>query len=369
MKKVPLNDLGRDPQMEADLALVAETVRSGWFVLGTQVKGFEAEFATYLGAAGCVGVGNGTDALMLAMRALGVRPGDAVVMAANAGMYAAAAAVAIGAKPEWVDVLEDRASLDPEALADRLTRSKPAAVVVTHLYGLMADMGRIVDVCRAADVPLIEDCAQSAGALLADRYAGTWGDCATFSFYPTKNLAAWGDAGAVVSNNQDLLDRVRRLHQYGWTSRYHADVPSGVNSRMDEVQATVLRARLPRLDAENRTRREIVQRYQSAAGTKARFFYEDSAACVAHLAVMVFPSEQDREAARQALADAGVATDVHYPVVDYQQSALKDLASGVQLPVTEDLTRRILTVPCFPALTEHEIDQVCRALSALVTEV
>lgn len=367
--RVPLNDLSRDPHLEADLSLVGDTVRTGWFVLGAQVKGFEAEFATYLGAAGCVGVANGTDALMLGMRAVGVEPGDTVVMAANAGMYAAAAAVAVGAIPAWIDVLPRRASLDPAALEERLASGRPAAVVVTHLYGLMADIARISEICRLAGVPLIEDCAQSAGASLHGRAAGTWGTCGTYSFYPTKNLAAWGDAGAVVSANPDLLERVRRLHQYGWRSRYHADVPRGVNSRMDEVQATVLRARLPRLDAENEARRAILKSYSAALPPSASLFFEDGTACVGHLAVIAFSSEEERDCARAALDVAGVGTDVHYPVPDYRQLALDGVAGEVQLPITEDLIRRILTVPCFPSLTEAEVEQVTQALSALGSQV
>ncbi len=367
--RVPLNDLSRDDHVEADLALVNDTIRTGWFVLGNQVKGFEAELSAYLGTAGCVGVGNGTDALMLAIRAIGVQPGETVVMAANAGMYAAAAAVAVGAVPAWVEVLPDRASIDPDALRERLAADRPAAVVVTHLYGLMADIARISEICRAAGVPLIEDCAQSAGASLDGRAAGTWGACGTYSFYPTKNLAAWGDAGAVVSTDPDLLERVRRLHQYGWTSRYHADVSHGVNSRMDEVQATVLRARLPRLDAENRIRRAILGRYVSALPSSARLYFEDGPTCVGHLAVIAFSSEAERDGARAVLDAAGVGTDVHYPVPDHLQPAMAALADGVRLPVTEELTRRILTVPCFPALTETEVEQVTQALSTLRAQV
>lgn len=367
--RVPLNDLSRDTHTEADLALVNDTVRTGWFVLGAQVKGFEAEFASYLGAAGCVGVANGTDALMLGMRAVGVEPGDTVLMAANAGMYAAAAAVAVGAVPAWVEVLPRRASLDPDALEARLVGDRPAAVVVTHLYGLMADIARISEICRVAGVPLIEDCAQSAGASLDGRAAGTWGACGTYSFYPTKNLAAWGDAGAVVSTDPDLLERVRRLHQYGWRSRYHADVPRGVNSRMDEMQATVLRARLPRLDAENEVRRAILSRYASALPPNARLFFEDTPACVGHLAVIAFSSEEERDSARAALDAAGVGTDVHYPVPDHLQPALEDVAGDVRLPVTEELARRILTIPCFPTLTESEVEQVRQALIVLGPQV
>jgi dTDP-4-amino-4,6-dideoxygalactose transaminase len=355
--------------MDADLALVSRTVHSGWFVLGSQVKAFEAEFAAYLGARDAVGVGNGTDALMLAMRAVGVEPGDRVVMAANAGMYSAAAAVAVGAVPEWVDVLPSRGSLDPAALADHVAQSKPAAVVVTHLYGLMAEVEQISQICQAAGVPLIEDCAQAAGASVGGRFAGTWGDCATFSFYPTKNLAAWGDAGAVVSNSEAIVDRVRRLHQYGWTSRYRAEIPYGVNSRMDEIQATVLRARLTRLDEGNQRRRSIMSRYVAAAPQGVRAFFEDSTACVAHLSVLVFGSEQERDNARTALDAANVATDVHYPIPDYRQPAMAAYSAGVDLPTTQDLARRVLTIPCFPGLTDVEVDQVCLALSSLQAEV
>ena len=245
-------------------ACLQRVVDSGWYVLGPQVRDFEAAFARHVGVRHALGVANGTDALTLALRALGVQPGQPVVTVANAGCYASTALAQLGAQPLYVDVEPARLTMAPPALAAALAAHPVAAVIVTHLYGQMADMPRLAALCHAAKVPLIEDCAQAHGATLNGRQAGAWGALACFSFYPTKNLGALGDGGAVLTDDQALAERLRALRQYGWTRKYEVTVAGGANSRLDELQAAVLLAKLPHLDAANAARRAIAARYSAA---------------------------------------------------------------------------------------------------------
>jgi dTDP-4-amino-4,6-dideoxygalactose transaminase len=345
-----INDLSRHVAgMTDDLVAAADAViRSGWYVLGATVAGFEDAFGSYTGAAGCVGVGNGTDALELALRALDVGPGDVVVTVANAGGYGTTAIRAVGARPRWVDIDADTLLMDPAALAVAL-RERPAAVIVTHLFGRTADIDRIADLTRAAAVPLVEDCAQAHGARVDGRHVGTWGDLGCFSFYPTKNLGALGDGGAVIGANDALTDRVRMLRQYGWESKYRVGIDGGRNSRLDEIQAAFLAAMLPHLDDWNQRRREIAALYSDAISHPAvqvptRSGTDD----VVHL----FPVRtSDRDSLQTHLAGHGIPTDVHYPVPDHRQPT-ED--GSITLAVTEAACREILTLPCFPEMTDAE---------------
>jgi aminotransferase EvaB len=365
--EIPVNDLRRASRAQGD-ALRAATDRvlaSGWYVLGPENAAFESEFAAYVGVPHCVGVGNGTDALQLALMAVGGRPGDEVVTAANAGAYTATAALAAGLVPRPADVDPRTLLLTAETAAAQLTE-RTRAVVVTHLYGMLADVAPLRALCADAGVALVEDCAQAAGAVGPEGAAGSLGDVATFSFFPTKNLGALGDGGAVVSRNPELAEQLRRLRQYGWTSKYANTVPGGRNSRLDELQAVVLRTRLPDLQEWNARRRAIVARYHAALGDGPRRMVHGDAvgspAYVGHLAVLVTP---DRQADRAALTTRGIRTDVHYPVPDHKQPVLAGAMPGLRLPVAERAADEVLTVPCFPELTDNEIERVCAALAAL----
>ena len=209
------------------------------YILGQEVQAFEQQFADYCGVSHCVGVGNGTDALELSLRVLGVQPSDRVAIVANAGSYSSTAVLAIGATPVWVDVDPLSMTMAPEQLAAVLAGGI-AAVIVTHLYGQLADIEALLSLARMAGVPLIEDCAQSHGARRHGRVAGSFGDLGCYSFYPTKNLGALGDGGAIVTSDEGLATQLRSLRQYGWSRKYHADAAGGRNSRLDEIQAAVL---------------------------------------------------------------------------------------------------------------------------------
>jgi len=362
--QVPMNDLKRGfdslagPLQEA----AARVLSSGWYVHGPEHQAFEGEFAEYLGVAHCVGVANGTDALEIALKALDPASGSVVVTAANAGMYSGTAIRRAGLTPRYADVDADTLLLTPETVATVLD-DDVSVVVVTHLYGRLADVAGIRQVLAARGIALLEDCAQAAGAGTPGSRAGSLGDVAAFSFYPTKNLGALGDGGAVTSRRDDVAERARRLRMYGWSSKYEVGEDGGRNSRLDEVQAALLRVRLPHLDAWNEARRAVIARYVAAAeGTGVRVLPALGPDHVGHLAVLV---TEDRDAAKAALTAAGIQVDVHYPVPDHQQKPFVADYADVSLPVTEERSGQILSLPCFPELTSDEIDRVCAALREL----
>lgn len=338
------------------LEAVARVVESHWYVLGRETAEFEREFAAYLDVGDCIGVGNGTDALELALRALGVGPGDEVLICANAGFYANTALHAIGARALYVDIDPATMTMSPQALGNALRTCDAKTIVVTHLYGQMAGMEALVEIADTAGVPIIEDCAQAHGARRAGKRAGAVGTIGAFSFYPTKNLGALGDGGAVVCNDSRLAEHIRQLRQYGWAGKYHVAIAGGRNSRLDEIQAAVLRAKLPHLDDWNGDRRRIARRYNEA-------FADLPVQCppalddgyVAHLYVLRM---ERRDAFREFLAAHRVATDVHYPVPDYRQAVAACEQEAVDLPVTEAACATVVTLPCFPGLAEGEIDHV-----------
>lgn len=341
--------------VDIDAALL-RVARSGWFIQGPEHDAFEAEFAAYLGVAACVGVANGTDALELALRAVGAGPGSEVVTAANAGGYTSTATRSIGAHAVYAEVDPDHLLLDPAAVADALTPAT-AAVVVTHLYGhLHPAIRELVAICERAGVALIEDCAQSHGARLDGRAAGTFGRVATFSFYPTKNLGALGDGGALVTNDLGLAGQLRALRQYGWTERYCATVAAGRNSRLDEMQAAVLRVKLPHLDEWNLRRRAVVDRYRAAAPSRWWAGSPDPSD-IAHLAVT---RSHDRARLRAHLEAAGVGTAIHFPTPDHRQPAMP---TDARLPITERVCDEVLSLPCHAFMTDHEVDRVCMSLA------
>ncbi len=361
--RVPVNDLKRQNHaMAAELTGALQRVQErGWYILGPEVEAFEAEFAGFCGTPHCAGLASGTDALELALRALGVGPGDEVATVANAGSYSTTAILAAGARPVYVDVEYASMTMDPGALAGALTAATKA-VIVTHLYGRMGAVEQLLAVASRHGLPLIEDCAQAHGAALGGRKAGAWGALGCFSFYPTKNLGALGDAGAVVTSDASLDQRVRRLRQYGWTSRYRSTLAGGRNSRLDELQAAVLRAKLPHLDEWNRRRRDIASQYAELLAGSGLLLPGDvsGAHYVAHLYVVRTPR---RDELRARLAGADIDTDIHYPVPEHQQEAVRPLGlSGGGLAVTERCCREVLTLPCFAEITDAEVRRVAAAI-------
>lgn len=353
-----INDLSRHNRPLADQLKTAidRVLDRGWYILGAEVAAFEQAFAEYCGVAHAIGVANGTDALELALAAVGVARGETVALAANAGGYGTTAVQALGATPRYVDVVEATATLDPAAL-DRACRSEPVrAVVVTHLYGRLADMDEIMRVAAAHGVKVIEDCAQAHGASRNGKRAGSWGDAAAFSFYPTKNLGALGDGGAVVTNDPDIAQRVTRMRQYGWEGKYRQALLPARNSRLDELQAAVLLTKLPYLDGWNSRRLALAARYaEKITNPKVSVPSRRGADDVCHLFVV---RSTDRDTLIEHLRRHDVPCDIHYPLPDYRQPAFAERFATLTLPVTEQWCAEGLTLPCFPEMTDEEVDLV-----------
>jgi len=362
MTWVPMNDLSRALDAErADLAAAFEDVlASGWLIQGPQHKAFESELAAYVGAEHAVGTASGTDALELALRALMPAGRATVVTAANCGGYTTTAARRAGFAVRYVDVDEATLCLDPSSLPEALDPTV-GVVVVTHLYGRAADVQAVRAVCEPLGIAVLEDCAQALGARIAGARVGGIGDAAAFSFYPTKNLGALGDGGAVTTSRPGVAASVRQLRQYGWQGKYTIVADGGRNSRLDELQAAILRRRLTRLDEWNERRRLIIRAYVRAASARIRVLSADGEQHSGHLAVVV---SEDRDALRDHLTAGGIRTDVHYPIPDHRQPAFAAEYADVTLPVTERTTERILSVPVFPEMRDDEIDRICDALAA-----
>jgi dTDP-4-amino-4,6-dideoxygalactose transaminase len=356
-RRVPFNVLAPGVQaMRSELdAALKRVLDSGWFLMGPELEGFERQFAAYHGAAvQAVGVGSGTDALTIGLRALGIQPGDEVLVTANAGVPPVAAVVAAGARPVYCDVDPSTQVLDPWEI-DRHASPHTKAILVVHLYGQPAPMDAILERAKKRGLKVLEDCAQAHGARYQGRLVGTLGDAAAFSFYPTKNLGALGDAGALLTADPDVADRARLLRMYGWRTRYVSEIHSTV-SRMDEIQAAILSARLAHLDEWNATRRRLAERYRSQLPGTVELPPGDG---VFHLFVI---KSRARDALKAHLTANGVGTDVHYPVPVHRQKPYAD--SRIALPVTERLANQVLSLPIYPQLPEADVDYVAEVVRA-----
>lgn len=360
-----INDLARhtDPLKIDLIEAISRVVDSGWFVLGAEVDGFEREFARYCGVTHCISLANGTDALELALRALNIGAGKKVLTVANAGMYSSIGILSTGALPVYVDISPQTLLLDVAEAMRLLDERCVDAIVVTHLYGqLLADIETLVALATARGIPVVEDCAQAHGAQRNGKKAGSFGDIACFSFYPTKNLGAMGDGGAIVTSRKDLADRVKQLRQYGWSSKYHVTLAGGRNSRLDEMQAAILRVKLPLLDGWNTRRRAIATRYTQGIHHPGVVTPPLCGAdYVAHLYVV---RSTDREGLKQHLSETGIPSDVHYPIPDYVQAAYREHFTSMPLEATERACAEVLTLPCFPEMSDAEIDVVIARVNA-----
>ncbi|MER8490781.1 DegT/DnrJ/EryC1/StrS family aminotransferase [Mesorhizobium australicum] len=363
---VSMNDLKRlyqRYQVEIERE-VASTLRSGWWLNGAMGKRFAANFSRFIGVSECVLVANGTDALEFALAAVtrdGSR-GREVVMTANAGGYASCASWHNDLVPHYVDI-EPTSQLVDRGSVLKAVKTDTAAIVVTHLYGGVVDVRALrIELAAAglSHIPIVEDCAQAHGATIGGEVAGSLGDVSTFSFYPTKNLGAMGDGGAVLTSDPAVAAQIRQLQQYGWSSKYHVGVPNGRNSRMDEVQAAILDVLLGEVDIRNEQRRAVLNRYKSVAGHRLQFL-EGGDGAVAHLAVALC---DDRDAFRAFLRERGVDTDIHYPVLDCDQTGWADLPmKGTEnLAVSRASVSRLCSIPCYPDMREDEVETVCVAL-------
>ena len=350
---------------DADARAIREAmdrvVARGWFVLGPEVEAFETEFAAASGAAHAVGVGTGTDAIALTLRGLGVGAGDEVITAPLSAAYSALAIMMADATPVFADIDPLRLTLDASAV-ERAITPRTKAILPVHLYGQAADMDALSAVAWHHGLALVEDCCQAHLATANGRPVGTIGIAGAFSFYPTKNLGALGDGGAVVTNDRALADRLRRLRNGGQIDRYHHET-FGVNSRLDEMQAAVLRARLPRLAEWTARRRALANRYRSAlAGAPVDVPPAFDAGHVYHLFVV---RSTERAALQAHLTARGIETLIHYPVPIPRQPALAAV-SPAMCPNTDRACAQVLSLPLSPALSDADVDTVASAVSAFM---
>jgi dTDP-3-amino-3,4,6-trideoxy-alpha-D-glucose transaminase len=356
---VPFLSLRLGPDADVVRAAIDRVIARGWFILGPELEAFEREFAAASGAAHAIGVGNGTDAIALALRAVGVKPGDEVITTPLSAAFSALAVIMAGATPVFADVDERRLTIDPAAVEAAIT-PRTTALLPVHLYGQAADMRALSAIATRHHLSIVEDACQAHFATCDGRPVGSFGSAAAFSFYPTKNLGALGDGGAIVTNDATIAATLRRLRNGGQTDRYH-HADAGVNSRLDELQAAVLRARLPFMPGWTGRRRALAARYRTAlAGAPVNVPPEVDAGHVYHL----FPVRVDRRPAFQAfLSGRAIETLVHFPVPISRQAALAPF-HPVECPVANRVCDEVCSLPLHPLLADAEIDTVADAVRA-----
>ncbi|HYN09502.1 MAG TPA: DegT/DnrJ/EryC1/StrS family aminotransferase [Vicinamibacterales bacterium] len=357
--RVPFMSLVPGPDSAAVREAIDRVITRGWFILGPELSAFEDEFAQACGAKHAVGVGTGTDAIALTLRALGIGPGDEVITAPMSAAYTALAIMMAGATPVFADLDPDRLTMDPGATAAAVT-PRTAAILPVHLYGQPADMTGLEAVAARHDLAIVEDACQAHFATAGGRPVGTIGVAGTFSFYPTKNLGALGDGGAVVTSDSALADKLKRLRNGGQIDRYH-HLEFGVNSRLDEMQAAILRARLPFIAGWTTRRRELARRYRRALdGAPVVVPPERDAGHVYHLFPILTP---ERDALQAHLQQSGVGTLVHYPMAIPRQEALRHLPSA-PCPVAERVASEVCSLPLHPNLSDADADFVAVSIHA-----
>ena len=367
---IPMVDLSAQYQairQELDAALAAVIAKNAFIGLPSNefVAGFERDFAAYAGNRYCVACGNGTDALEILLKAAGIGPGAEVLVPALTWIATAEAVTTVGATPIFVDVLPDRYTIDPEAAAARVT-SRTQAIIPVHLYGLPANMPEVMRIAERHALFVLEDCAQAHGARLDGRPVGTFGQAASYSFYPSKNLGAWGDAGAMLTDDEAIAVRARMIAQHGQAGRKHDHRIEGRNSRMDGLQASVLSVKLKHLPAWTQARQARAARYRSALGALVRGFQACPSA-VDHVYHLFTVELNARDEVQRVLAEQGIATAVQYPTpLPLLEAYARFRHRAEDFPVASALTARILSLPLYPELTSSQQDDVVAALSKAV---
>ena len=340
---------------------IRETMESGWYIMGPKVALFEERFATYVGASSCIGVANGTDAVSFALRACGVGHGDGVLTVSHTAVATVSAIDWIGARPILVDIDPGTYTLDIQKTEETL-RQAPAgrvkAIVAVHIYGHPANMVALTEIARRYGLSLIEDCAQAHGARIAGKMVGSIGDCGAFSFYPTKNLGAFGDGGAVATSRAGVAERLRLLQQYGWRERY-VSVDAGYNSRLDELQAAILGCKLAWLDSDNDRRRVIAHSYTEGLSSLPLETPVEGSGC-RHVYHQYVIRLQDRDKLKAHLESQGIRTAILYPMPVHLQSGYSgrvEIGKG-GLSVTEQAAHEILCLPIYPELSDSAVASV-----------
>jgi len=364
--KIPLTKLDNaDPELMEELLEVVERVaRSAAFVGGAEVEAFEAEFAAYCETDHAVGLSSGTEALALALRAMDIGVGDEVIVPANSFIATAEAVSLVGATPRFVDVDRDTALVTAE-LIEPAIGPRTRCVIPVHLYGRMVDLDPIVEVARGAGIGLIEDACQAHGARLHGRRAGSIGDCGAFSFYPAKNLGAWGDGGGLVTNDPEIADRVHLLRSHGERPRYHHRIP-GTTARLDAVHAAVLRVKLRRLDEVNDGRRRTAAALDAALAGSPVIPPAPVAPGGDHVYHQYVVTTESRDSLREHLDSRGVSTAIHYPVPIHRSEAYASpFTNRRPLAVAEFLAERICSLPMYPGMDAEEVGRIAEAIHEL----
>lgn len=361
--RVPFGSPAPREDSDAVRAAVERVLASGWYILGPEVAAFEHEFAAASGAAHAIGVGNGTDAIALILRGLGIGAGDDVITTPLSAAYTALAILMVGARPVFADIDSRRMTIDPAAIASAIT-PRTRAIVPVHLYGQAADMAPIMELATRHGIAVVEDACQAHLACASGRPVGTIGIAGAFSFYPTKNLGALGDGGAIVTNDAELAAKLRRLRNGGQSDRYH-HVEIGINSRLDEMQAAILRARLPFLRGWTQRRRALASMYRGAlTSAPVTMLAEHDAGHVYHLFVV---RTSRRAALQEHLSAHGIETLVHYPVPIPRQPALAGERTA-DCPEAVRACDEVLSLPMHPGLTDSDVADVAAALHAFSEE-
>ncbi|NER20170.1 MAG: DegT/DnrJ/EryC1/StrS family aminotransferase [Symploca sp. SIO1C2] len=365
MKNIPYLNLKQSYQdSQQILKAVAEVVDSGWYILGRQVEDFEAKFANFCQAPYCVGVGNGLDALRLILCAYDIGVGDEVIVPANTYIATILAITQVGATPVLVEPSLDTLNLDPKQVKPAIS-ARTKAIMAVHLYGLTAPMAELQLIAQEHNLLLFDDCAQAHGAVVNGKRVGSWGNASGFSFFPTKNLGCLGDGGAVTTDDPEIAAKIKLLRNYGSGQKYYNEV-AGWNSRLDEIQAAILLARLTELDARNEARRSIAQKYIEGL----RDLPVTSLPYDPHAVYHIFPIlAPQRDALGSFLKERGVGTIIHYPVPPYQQKCYKHQDwAAVSLPITEMIAKQELSLPLYPGLTDELQDYVINQIKSFYAQ-
>ncbi|MFC1709536.1 DegT/DnrJ/EryC1/StrS family aminotransferase [Candidatus Omnitrophota bacterium] len=358
IKAIDLNKEYHSIKEEINLA-IQRVLDSGWYILGDEVEKFEEEFAQYIGAGYAVGVNSGTDALLISLMALDIKSGDEVLTVSHTTTPTVIPISILGATPVFIDIDPDTYTMDVSQVEKKIS-DRTKAIIPVHIYGNPVDMDPLIDIAKRHGIYIVEDACQAHGAEYKGRKVGTFGDMAAFSFYPTKNLGGYGDGGIVLTSNTDLYEKMLKLRQYGWKARYESQF-IGINSRLDEMQAAILRTKLKYLDERNEKRIQLAHLYRELLQDSDAILpmVKKHSKHVFHLYVI---RHKNRDKLKEYLLENGVQTKIHYPVPVHQQKAFLDLRINVSLPITEQINREILSLPIYPELSIKEVESIVRLL-------
>lgn len=334
---------------------VQKVLQSGYFILGQEVLKFEKDFARYLEVKHVIGVGNGMEAIEIALLALGIKKGDEVITTSLSAAATALAIKAVGATPVFADI-DKYCHIDPKEIERKISK-KTKAILPVHLYGQAADMSKIMALAKKYKLEVIEDCAQAHGAQFKGKRVGSLGIAGCFSFYPTKNLGAYGDGGAIATNNAELADKMRMIRNYGQKNRYEHPI-YGLNSRLDELQAGILSVKLKQLDSENKKRNAIAKLYRQGLKQVGGLKLPEERGFVSHVYHLFVIETTNRNSLQEFLREKGIPTIIHYPIPIYKQKAFAT-SNKLNLPETKRVTDKILSLPCHPYLTNKEVRYIC----------